>query len=284
MTVKRSFLQPFALILGLLMAFVFAAQTAQAALPAKPEYNFYDEQNMLSDKTKKLISDRNLYYDKTKAKPQIMLAVIESTGGDSIDSYAPELFHKWGIGQSGKDNGILILFAVNDGDNNVRIEVGYGLEDVITDSIAGRILNKNRADLKSNDRTTINKGLRGTFNSVASIIDDHYGYKGNKSNLSATEVRNLKQKADDGEQTNNWPILGFIIIVMFALFIVFKDSGGGGSSGPGNHSDGGGFPWWLGGSGGSGSSGGFGGSGGDSGGFGGFSGGGGDSGGGGSSI
>lgn len=279
----------FAFLLSGLFSF-FGVQPTLAALPSKPQYNFYDETNILTEKTEKLVSDRNLYYANQKDKPQVMLAVIKSTDGDSIDDFAPDLFSKWGLGQKGKDNGILILYAVNGGSRNVRIEVGYGLESVITDSIAGRILSENKTNLKSSDPQKINLGLQKTLNSVASLIDNHYGYKGNKDNLSAAEVQRLKNgQSNRSSDQKWWKILGLLIAILVVAFIIGGSGGNGGSgSGPGSRRRRGSLPWWVwvGGSGGS--SGGFGSggssSGGGFGGFGGFSGGGGSSGGGGASI
>ena len=65
---------------------------------------------------------------------------VESLGGKTIDEYAFGLFNKWGIGKEDKNNGILILVA-EDG-SKVRIEVGLGLEDVITNDIVKQIIDE----------------------------------------------------------------------------------------------------------------------------------------------
>lgn len=69
---------------------------------------------------------------------QLVVLTIESLGNRSIEEYALGVFNENGLGQQGQDNGILILFA--EGDREVRIEVGYGLEDQITDAVASRII------------------------------------------------------------------------------------------------------------------------------------------------
>jgi len=69
---------------------------------------------------------------------EIAVVTIESLEGDSIEEYAVRLFEQWGIGKKEKDNGLLILIAKED--REMRIEVGYGLEPVITDGRAGRII------------------------------------------------------------------------------------------------------------------------------------------------
>jgi len=73
---------------------------------------------------------------------EIAIAIFDSIGYP-IEEYANLLFEKWGIGKKGKDNGILILVSIKE--RLIRIEVGYGLEAIITDGIAGEIIRKNIA-------------------------------------------------------------------------------------------------------------------------------------------
>lgn len=69
---------------------------------------------------------------------EIAVVTIEFLEDDSIEDYAVRLFEQWGIGKKEKDNGLLILIAKED--RKIRIEVGYGLEPIITDGRAGRII------------------------------------------------------------------------------------------------------------------------------------------------
>jgi len=68
---------------------------------------------------------------------QVVVVTIDTLDGRDIDSYANELFRKWGIGQKDKNNGVLILDAVQD--RMLRIEVGYGLEGALTDIETAKI-------------------------------------------------------------------------------------------------------------------------------------------------
>jgi uncharacterized protein len=54
--------------------------------------------------------------------------------------FAVKLFEQWGIGEKGKDNGVLLLAAIED--RKLRIEVGYGFEGVLTDAATGRIMDE----------------------------------------------------------------------------------------------------------------------------------------------
>lgn len=69
---------------------------------------------------------------------EIAVLVVPTTGGRSIESYALQVFNDWGIGKAGKDNGVLLVVALQD--RTVRIEVGSGLEKVLTDGDAREII------------------------------------------------------------------------------------------------------------------------------------------------
>lgn len=71
---------------------------------------------------------------------EVAVVTIETLDGDPIEYYANELFNAWGIGQKDEDNGVLFLVALEE--RQTRIEVGYGLESIITDGRAGRILDQ----------------------------------------------------------------------------------------------------------------------------------------------
>ncbi|MEM9361645.1 MAG: TPM domain-containing protein [Bacteroidota bacterium] len=69
---------------------------------------------------------------------QVVVLTIQNLGNETIEQYANGTFNQNKLGQAGKDNGILILFAKEN--REVRIEVGYGLEPYITDAVASRII------------------------------------------------------------------------------------------------------------------------------------------------
>jgi uncharacterized protein len=69
---------------------------------------------------------------------QIAVATVTSLEGQSVEEYALKLFNAWGVGQKGKDNGVLVLVAPTE--REMRIEVGYGLEGVLPDGLAGRVI------------------------------------------------------------------------------------------------------------------------------------------------
>ena len=69
---------------------------------------------------------------------QIAVLTVPTIGDESIEEYAVKVFENWKLGQKGKDNGVLVVVAPQD--RKMRIEVGYGLEDTLTDAMASRII------------------------------------------------------------------------------------------------------------------------------------------------
>lgn len=69
---------------------------------------------------------------------EVVVVVVENIKGGDIDSFATDLFTKWGIGKRDKDNGLLFLVSVND--RRMAIRTGYGMEGVVPDILAGRII------------------------------------------------------------------------------------------------------------------------------------------------
>lgn len=69
---------------------------------------------------------------------QVVVVTLPSLDGESIDKVKNEILHAWKLGAQGKDNGALLVAAPNE--RKVGIEVGYGLEGAISDSVAARII------------------------------------------------------------------------------------------------------------------------------------------------
>ena len=81
-----------------------------------------------------------LQQHEAKSTDQVVVVTVSSLQGVPIEQFALELGRHWGIGQKGKDNGVLLLVAPKE--RKVRIEVGYGLEAVLPDALAGVIVQR----------------------------------------------------------------------------------------------------------------------------------------------
>lgn len=112
---------------------------ASAQEPRLPEYSGYvnDYVGVLSSENKYALTALAGELER-RTSAQLAIVIVDTVRPLEIEGYAVKLFEKWGIGQKGKDNGVLLLIAVND--RKMRIEVGYGLEGVIPDAIAKIII------------------------------------------------------------------------------------------------------------------------------------------------
>ena len=88
-----------------------------------------DQQTILTEKLKAL---------EEKNGRQLVVVTLPSLQGQEIQDFGYQLGRKWGIGQKGQNNGVLFIIAPNE--HKVRIEVGYGLEPVLTDALSSVIL------------------------------------------------------------------------------------------------------------------------------------------------
>jgi uncharacterized protein len=142
--------------------------------------------------------------EKTGAEIAVVtIPTIEPYG--SIEEYSIDLATQWGVGKKGEDNGIVLLLAMKE--RRMRIEVGYGLEDVIPDGLAGQIQDKSIIPaFRAGDYGT---GLLRGVEAVAGIIAKKYNVDLGSFNLE--ESRQYTRSFSPG--------LGFMIfIVLIAIF------------------------------------------------------------------
>ena len=112
----------------------FSASTAMAqAIPAS---YVVDEAGIIDNPVENRLAG-HLQELEQKTGAQMIVLTIPSTEGIPIEEYALDKAEIWRLGQKGEDNGLLMVVAVND--RRYRLEVGYGLESIIPDSLAGSI-------------------------------------------------------------------------------------------------------------------------------------------------
>ena len=101
-----------------------------------------------------------------KTETSIVVAVVASIGDNDPDDYANRLYQAWGIGEKGKDKGVLIFLAIKE--RKVRIETGYGVEGILPDGLVGEILDRYVLPYLKNGE--YGKGLANGVIAVSSVI------------------------------------------------------------------------------------------------------------------
>lgn len=197
-----------------------------------------------------------------KADAAVVAATIPSLEGRTIEEVAVELFERWGIGRKGSDRGVLILVAV--AERRLRIEVGYGLEGVVTDAMAGQIRDKALVPYLKKDQ--FGPGLLSGVATVAAVVARREGV----SLTGVPEAKPVKRRQGLSGGIFFIILLVFMLVigararrrggsgVIPALILGSMLGGGGRGGGFGGFGGGGGFGGFGGGmSGGGGASGGF---------------------------
>jgi uncharacterized protein len=133
LSLRRSPVGPIVLVSA---ALLYAAETP---IPPSPTEWVTDNANFLSPEAVRSLDARLAAYEQATGH-QLIVYIARTTGDDPIDDWAVHAFAKWKVGRKGLDDG-LALFIMSQ-DRKMRIEVGYGLEAVVPDAIASRVINE----------------------------------------------------------------------------------------------------------------------------------------------
>ena len=112
-----------------------------------------------------------------KTRAQVAVLIVPSTGDDSIEQYATRVFDNWRLGDAKRNDGILIIVAWSD--RTVRIQVGYGLEEKVTDALAGDIIRSNM--IPAFKQQKLAKGLELAIIALNNRLTSQHQYSVNPS-------------------------------------------------------------------------------------------------------
>lgn len=166
----------------------FIAASAQAVsddLPDQPNRLVNDRVALLSKNQIQYFERKLVSYDDSTST-QIAILIVDDLKGYDIVDYSQRVADKWKIGRKGKDNGVIIVLkpktATEQG--GINIDVGYGLEPLIPDAIAKRIIEQEMIPHFKNDDYAA--GLDAAINVIMGLASGHFtaeGYKkGNNDN------------------------------------------------------------------------------------------------------
>ncbi len=161
---------------GLLLLFALLLQPlaqaqAQAQQPNFPELTgrVVDLAGLLNESEEADLNSQ-LEEHEQQTSNQIVLVTLASLDGYDIADYANQLGRAWEIGTSEEDNGVLLVIAPND--RQVRIEVGYGLEGALTDSLSSIIIQ--REILPAFRENNYRDGIRQGVNAIVQAVEGEY--------------------------------------------------------------------------------------------------------------
>jgi uncharacterized protein len=233
-------------ILAAIVAF-FVLITPALAAPKFPTLSgrVVDDAHILSDTTKADL-DTKLAALEQKTSRQLVVVTIPSLGGYEVADYGYQLGRAWGIGQAKLNNGILLIVAPTE--HKVRIEVGYGLEPIVTDALSSVIIQSQiLPKFRSGD---FNGGVEAGVNALIQQLS-----------LDTSEAEKRAAAAGHQDQGGHVDPIAVLLVMLFVfialsrvfggwMFLPFLFGGGRRGWGGGGWSGGGGGGWSGGGGGG----------------------------------
>jgi uncharacterized protein len=235
-----------------LLAAVFAFLCFIAPALAAPNFpaltgRVVDDAGILSQTTKEDLNQKLAALEQ-KTSRQLVVVTIPSLQGYEISDYGYQLGRAWGIGQAKLNNGILLIVAPTE--HKVRVEVGYGLEPIVTDALSEVII----------QTQVLPKFRAGDFNGGVEAGVDALIQQLSLDTSEAEKRAAAAEQQQQGQGDQGGGIAGFLILlfVFIAIFRVFGGWGllpflfmGGGRGGDGGGWSGGSGGGWSGGGGGS---------------------------------
>lgn len=207
--------KPYRLFMASLCLVVFIFSTlcygsSATPLPTSSKY-LNDYIGLLTEtQTSQVLSLGKELEDKTGA--QAVIAIIDSTDGLPIDQYALNLFRSWGIGEKGKDSGLLILLAVED--QSWRVEVGRGLEGAIPDLLSSHVMDS--LAKPSFIASEYGQGLTSSYSVFCDAIAKEYGVTLSHSlNITAPTTTHDESPFNGGR-------IGALIVLLLLLDFIFN--------------------------------------------------------------
>ena len=141
-----------------------------------------DQAGLLSPETRQLLDQKLAAFERDTSN-QVAVLTIASLQGDDIDQFSIRVADAWKLGQKGKDNGVLLVLA--QAERKVRIEVGRGLQGVLPDITAGRIIRETmRPHLKSGN---FDQGITVAVDSIIAATKGEFKGTGESTQKHATK-------------------------------------------------------------------------------------------------
>lgn len=192
-------LSAYCLLLLLLLVTPYLS-TAQKPIPELWGLRVHDDAHVLKQETIDALEQRLKVYEDSTSN-QIAILTTQSLEGEVLEEYSLKVAEAWKLGKENKDNGVLLLIAVDD--HKMRIEVGHGLEGVLTDAHSNRII---RNEMTPNFRKSdYDAGVTAAVDAMIKSIGGEYA----------------ADDSDDWSTTDTLLLVGFISFFVFIIGYAF---------------------------------------------------------------
>ena len=213
---KISLLARFLLALCLYISVEARAETpSQIPNPLRTGRSWVaDQANVISDVDEKRINGILSPLER-KTGAEVVVVTVRNLGGQSIEEFANDLFRIWKIGKKGRDNGVVILAAI--ADRKSRIDVDYGLQDILTDGKTGEILDQKVTPQFKNG--AYSQGLYSGALAIAQAIDPSFSPPSDASPAPQPSLEFPTEPSQPGFPVTVYPAGGGLILALLGLVV-----------------------------------------------------------------
>jgi uncharacterized protein len=205
---------------GFLGPIALAQTSAPDPASLKPQGYVSDFAHVVAPQYKNAL-EQYCHAVKTATGAELSIVTVDTLGDEQIEDFTNSLFRKWGVGQKGKNEGLMLLLAIKD--RKSRIEVGYGLEPVITDGVTGGILRDMRPLLR---QANYGAAIFQAMQVIGSKIAAAHGTTIDTSGLDGVARRRVRRGNGSGGIR-----IGAIIFLIVVLALMSRGGRGGGGGG-----------------------------------------------------
>ena len=204
------------MIRSLIFALVLLVAAPAAAQTFPPLTGRVVDQADILTPTQEVELTQRLQAVEQASSRQLVVATIASLEGYEIEDYGYRLGREWRIGQAGANNGMVLIVAPNE--RKTRIEVGYGLEGIMTDALASQIINNDMIPrFRAGD-------FPGGINAGADAIIAQLQAPPEAAERRAMEAAAAQNTRANGEGGSIFPLI-FWLIILFFIFLPMLRSG-----------------------------------------------------------
>jgi len=193
-------------IWALLLAIFFAVPATAQTFP-KLTGRVVDDAHLLTAEQVQDLTSKSAALEASKGA-QLVIATVPSLQGYPIEDFGYRLGRAWGIGQKGKDNGVILLVAPNE--HKVRIEVGYGATPYLTDAMSGLIIRQAIIPHFKQSPPDYSGGIEAGADQIVSLMS-----------MTPEQAEQAAAQAQQQEQAHRTSSGGALPIIFWAMIFVF---------------------------------------------------------------
>lgn len=202
-------------VVGWIALLIASPVLAAPSVPPAPEARVTDRVGVMSSEARNSLERRLAAYEQQTGH-QIVVWIDESTGDVPIETFAVEAFESWKLGSKQLDDGLGLFIMTRD--RALRVEVGYGLEPVITDLVASRVI---RSMIPAIERGEWDTAVVGGVEQLVDAIE------GEPGSLTSDPQAGAGETLPPSEQ--GWPRIIKIVVGalagIFLLILFIKNPG-----------------------------------------------------------